>query len=107
MTKAAESVGLSQDQIAAGLNKVLSKGAQPAVENLGKPDGFLKNVDVKIPMPKHLDMVEKGLRAIGQDAKADQFVDGIIGLRSVPFLKRRAFLGMRSARCPLKTPKDY
>ena len=28
-------------------------------------------------MPKHLDMVDKGLRAIGQDAKADQFVEGM------------------------------
>jgi len=77
VTKATESVGLSQDQIVAGLKEALSKGAQSAVENLGKPDGFLKNVDVKIPMPKHLEMVEKGLRAIGQDAKADQFVEGM------------------------------
>ena len=77
LTKAADAVGLSQDQIAAGLKEALSKGAQSAVENLGKPDGFLKNVDVRIPMPKHLSMVEKGLRAIGQDAKADQFVEGM------------------------------
>ncbi len=77
VTKAAESVGLSQDQIAAGLKEAQSKGAQSAVENLDKPDVFLKNVDVKIPMPKHLDMGGKGLQAIGQDAKADQFFEGM------------------------------
>jgi hypothetical protein len=58
---------LPQDQIAVGLKEALSKGAQSAIESLGKPDGFLKNANVKIPMPKHLSMVEKGLRTIGQD----------------------------------------
>jgi hypothetical protein len=77
LSNAAGAAGLSQDQIANGLKEALAKGAQSAVENLGKPDGFLKNLDVKIPMPKHLSMVEKGLRAIGQEAKADQFVEGM------------------------------
>ncbi len=60
LSKAAEAAGLSQDQIAEGLKEALSKGAQSAVENLGKPDGFLDNAKVKIPMPEHLSMVEKG-----------------------------------------------
>ncbi len=77
LSKAAEAAGLSQDQIAEGLKEALSKGAQSAVENLGKPDGFLDNAKVKIPMPEHLSMVEKGLRTIGQDAMADQFVEGM------------------------------
>lgn len=72
-----EAAGLSQDQIAQGLKEALSKGAQTAVETLGKPDGFLKNANVKIPMPKHLGTVEKGLRAIGQDKTADQFIEGM------------------------------
>jgi hypothetical protein len=76
LTKAAYAAGLSQDQIANGIKEALAKGAQTAVQTLGKPDGFLKNLDVKIPMPKQLSMVEKGLRAVGQDAKADQFVEG-------------------------------
>jgi hypothetical protein len=77
LSKAADAAGLSQEQIANGLKEALAKGTQTAVQKLGKPDGFLKNLDVKIPMPKHLSMVEKGLRAIGQDAKADQFVEGM------------------------------
>ncbi len=77
LAKVTEAAGLSQDQIAAGLKEALSKGAQSAVERLGKPDGFLKNSNVKIPMPKHLAMVEKGLRTIGQDEKADQFIEGM------------------------------
>jgi hypothetical protein len=74
LSQAGEAVGLSSDEIARGLKEALGKGAQSAVERLGQPDGFLGNADVKIPMPKHLSMVEKGLRAIGQDARADEFV---------------------------------
>ncbi len=77
LSKVTEAAGLSQEQIAQGLKEALSKGARSAVETLGKPDGFLKNANVKIPMPKHLAMVEKGLRTIGQDAKADQFIEGM------------------------------
>ncbi len=74
LTQAGDAVGLSSDDIARGLKEALGKGAQSAVERLGKPDGFLDNVDVKIPMPQHLSMIEKGLRTIGQDERADQFI---------------------------------
>lgn len=74
LSQAGEAVGLSSDEIARGLKEALGKGAQSAVERLGKPDGFLSNANVKIPMPNHLSMVEKGLRTLGQDARADQFI---------------------------------
>ena len=74
LSKAGDAVGVSSDDIARGLKEALGKGARSAVERLGQPDGFLGNVDVKIPMPGHLSMVEKGLRAVGQDERADQFI---------------------------------
>jgi len=77
VSQAGEAVGLSSDEIARGLKEALGKGAQSAVERLGKPDGFLSNVDVKIPMPEHLSVVEKGLRTLGQDARADQFIESM------------------------------
>lgn len=77
LTQAGDAVGLSSDDIARGLKEALGKGAQSAVERLGKPDGFLDNVDVKIPMPQHLSMIEKGLRTIGQDERADQFIESM------------------------------
>jgi hypothetical protein len=49
--------------------------AERAVKNLGQQDGFLENLDVKIPIPAHLSMIAKGLRAIAQDARADQVID--------------------------------
>jgi hypothetical protein len=48
---------------------------QTAVANLGRDDGFLTNLNVKIPMPGKLSSVEKALRAAKQQKLADDFVD--------------------------------
>ncbi len=66
--------GLSQDQIAQGLKEALSRGVQKAVTGLGKPDGFLKDLNVKIPMPESLRTAERTLRTLGQKKLADEFV---------------------------------
>ncbi len=65
---------LSESQIASGLKEALGKGVEQAVAALGKPDGFLKDLNVKIPMPESLQKVEKTLRALRQDKLADEFV---------------------------------
>lgn len=66
--------GLSQDQVAEALKQALGKGVSSAITNLAKPDGFLTNPKVKIPMPEKLQSVEKTLRALKQDQYADEFV---------------------------------
>ncbi len=65
---------LSQDQMVAGLKQALGKGVQEAIARLGQTNGFLTNMNVKIPMPEKLQKVEKGLRAMKQDKLADDFV---------------------------------
>jgi hypothetical protein len=65
---------LSTDEITKGLKEALAKGTERAVANLGKTNGFLQNVDVKIPMPDSLRTIEKGLRAVQQDKIADEFI---------------------------------
>lgn len=66
--------GLSQDQVVQGLKDALGNGVQQAVANLGRQDGFLTNLNVRIPMPKSLQSVEKTLRALHQDKLAEDFV---------------------------------
>ena len=68
---------LTQSEIGDGLREALAQGAGNAVKRLGQPGGFLDNANVRIPMPKHLSMVESGLRTIGKDAIADQFVESM------------------------------
>ncbi len=65
---------LTEDEIVRGLKAALAQGTRQAVTQLGKPDGFLKNLDVKIPVPEQLRSVEKGLRTLKQDRLADEFV---------------------------------
>ena len=65
---------LSQDEISAGLKEALAKGVERAVALLGKDDGFLNDLSVKIPIPQNLQRVERTLRTLGQDQLADEFV---------------------------------
>jgi len=65
---------LSSDQVTQALKEALAKGLQHAVSTLGQPGGFLTNLNVKIPIPDKLQLIEKGLRAINQGQYADQCV---------------------------------
>jgi hypothetical protein len=65
---------LSQDEISGALKEALAKGVERAVSALGQNDGFLKDANVKIPMPENLQKVERTLRSLGQEKLADEFV---------------------------------
>ncbi len=73
-TTPAFATALSQEEITGGLKEALSKGVERAVTMLGREDGFLKDVGVKIPMPESLQKVERTLRTLRQDKLADEFV---------------------------------
>lgn len=64
---------LSDDQVVGGLKDALGDGLQHAISQLGHDDGFLTNLNVRIPMPGKLQSVEKGLRAVNQQKLADDF----------------------------------
>lgn len=65
---------LSDSKIASGLKQALQVGAENAVKLTGRPDGYFGNEAIKILMPKNLQPLEKGLRAMGQGPKVDGFV---------------------------------
>jgi len=67
-------VPLSNDTIVAGLKQALNQGIDTSTKTLGKENGFLGDTTVKILMPKSLSKVESGLRKIGQDKVADNFI---------------------------------
>lgn len=66
--------GLTEAQVVAGLKEALGKGVEASVARLGKEDGFLKDIAVRIPMPEKLQKVERVLRTARQDRLADEFV---------------------------------
>jgi Protein of unknown function (DUF4197) len=65
---------LSDDEINGGLKEALFTGVKSAINLLGKENGFLNDVRVKIPLPETLVKIEKGMRLAGQGAKVDEFV---------------------------------
>ncbi len=65
---------VSDTEIAGGLKEALSKGVRFAIDNLGRENGFLDDVRVKIPLPKNLQKVEKALRFAKQGRLVDDFV---------------------------------
>jgi Protein of unknown function (DUF4197) len=71
-TQAAAPTAVSQSDALAGLKAALSQAATAAVANLGKPDGFLGNPEVHIPLPGKLQDAQKMLKLVGLGSQADQ-----------------------------------
>jgi hypothetical protein len=65
---------LSNTDAVNGLKQALGHGVEAAIQSLGKPDGFLKNAQVVIPVPPQLKQAEQVLRLAGQGKMADEFV---------------------------------
>ena len=60
--------------VAGGLKEALGKGVEHAVASLGRTDGFLTKLKVKVLMQTKLQSVEEGLRAVGKGQLMDEFI---------------------------------
>jgi hypothetical protein len=65
---------ISNKDAVGGLKQALSQGATKAVATLGKPDGFLGNPKVRIPLPDNLRKAEGMMRRFGMGKQADELV---------------------------------
>jgi len=68
---------LSEEEIGKGLKEALTIGIEKGVDQLSKPDGYFKDLEIKIPMPKEAKSVEEKLRAIGQGKKVDEAIESM------------------------------
>ena len=66
--------GLSNDEASGGLKEALTQGVGKAVSTLGVADGFFGNKEVKIPLPKSLKKIEKGMKLMGMGQQSDELV---------------------------------
>lgn len=64
--------GLSDAEASQGLKAAIERGALAAVGLLGKPDGFLANPKVRIPLPGFLADAAKFLRAMGRAKQVEE-----------------------------------
>jgi hypothetical protein len=58
----------------AGHKEALTRGAQAAVANLGKADGFMGNADVRIPLPPAFEKAKSAMKLLGMQKQADELV---------------------------------
>lgn len=65
---------LTDQEAGSGLKTALEKGALAAVALLGKPDGFLGNPQVRIPLPGFLESAAKIMKMTGQGRRVDELV---------------------------------
>lgn len=65
---------LSNAETSDGLKTALDQGVTKAVAALGTTDGFFGNKEVKIPLPKSLKKIEKGMKLMGMGKQSDELV---------------------------------
>jgi hypothetical protein len=66
---------LSNKDAASGIKEALTKGAELAVAQLGKQDGFMGDSRVKIQLPESLRGGEKLMRTMGMGKQTDELVE--------------------------------
>lgn len=66
---------VSSGEAASGLKETLTRGAEIAVDQLGKPNGFLGDKRVRIPLPDSIRKGEKMMRTLGAGKYADELVE--------------------------------
>lgn len=74
-TFAAGLADVSNKDAASGIKEALSRGAEVAVGQLGKPDGFMGDARVRIQLPESLRTGEKMMRAMGMGKQVDELVE--------------------------------
>lgn len=65
---------ITNSEATRGLRAALERGAQVAVDSLGRTDGFFGNDRVKIPLPESLQTAERMLRNFGMGKYAEELV---------------------------------
>ena len=68
---------LSNADAASGIKAALARGAEVAVDLLGRTDGFLGNPQVRIGLPGQLEDAAKLMRRFGQGQRIDELVTTI------------------------------
>lgn len=67
-------LSLSDTKIADGIKEALKVGIDKAIALTSKTDGYYGNKEIKITVPEKLQLMDRGLRAVGFGPKMDEFV---------------------------------
>ncbi len=73
-TEVIKQTSLSETEIGQGLKEALKVGINNAVSAVSKSGGYFQNEDIKIPLPKQLEFLDRTLRRINMGDQIDDFV---------------------------------
>jgi len=65
---------LTPAEMNSGLKEALTRGAEAAVTQLGRQDGFFGDPKLRIPLPENLKKVDKLMRSFGMGKQADELI---------------------------------
>lgn len=65
---------LTPTEMNGGLKEALTRGAEAAVVQLGKKDGFFGDKKMRIPLPDNLKKIDKLMRTFGMGKQSDELV---------------------------------
>ncbi len=68
---------LTEEEVGKALKEALTIGIEKGVEQLSKPDGYFKDIAIKIPMPDEAKSVEEKLRMLGQGKAVDDAIESM------------------------------
>ncbi|MCB0503177.1 MAG: DUF4197 domain-containing protein [Bacteroidetes bacterium] len=68
---------LTEGEVVSGLKEALMIGVEKGVDQLSQPDGYFKNLEIKIPLPPEAQVVEDKLRKIGLDKQVDDAIESL------------------------------
>ncbi len=91
-TLAAGVAQLSNQDALSGLKAALSRAAEMAVNQLGKPNGFLGDARVKIPPPQAMQAIDRTMHAFGMGSQADELVEAMNRAAEMAVVEARPIL---------------
>lgn len=68
---------LTEEEVGEGLKEALTKGIENGVARVSKPDGYFKDLAIKIFLPEEAKKVETKLRQIGQGEQVDKAIESL------------------------------
>ena len=73
----AESASAADSVVAAALREALQLSVERGIAAVARPDGFLANPAIHIPVPEQLSKVETKLRQTGNERRVERFVESL------------------------------
>lgn len=98
--------GVTSEEAGSGLQAAIARGAEFAVIELGKQNGFLGNENVRIHLPDSLRKAEAAARKLGFARQADDLVDAMNHAAEAAVVQARPLLVNAVTNMTFKDAKD-